>query len=280
MNIQELHKRILYPVVRVRTQKAGGSGTIIYSKPDKQGKYENFVMTCAHVVDSAISTKKDWDSVLKKKIEKEFLQEVNIEVFDYVYLSTVDSSKSYRANILAYDKHHDIAILSVDTPKPFPYVVELIPFEEIKQIRLFTPIYTAGCSLLHDPFATTGQITYMKELIENRTYYMTSGNAIFGNSGVAVYLADTGQQIGITARITGMPSDLFGFGISFDWMTWMSFMVSPDRIYQFFNEQELKFLYDPSDTFESAMKRREKKQKEALMARRMEEGEPEDKEEY
>ena len=280
MNIQELHKRILYPVVRVRTQKAGGSGTIIYSKPDKQGKYENFVMTCAHVVDSAISTKKDWDSVLKKKIEKEFLQEVNIEVFDYVYLSTVDSSKSYRANILAYDKHHDIAILSVDTPKPFPYVVELIPFEEIKQIRLFTPIYTAGCSLLHDPFATTGQITYMKELIENRTYYMTSGNAIFGNSGGAVYLADTGQQIGITARITGMPSDLFGFGISFDWMTWMSFMVSPDRIYQFFNEQELKFLYDPSDTFESAMKRREKKQKEALMARRMEEGEPEDKEEY
>jgi hypothetical protein len=45
----------------------------------------------------------------------------------------------------------------------------------------------------------------------------------------------------------------------------MGFSVAPQRIYEFFDEQELRFLYDPSDTYKAAMERRKKKQELALL---------------
>lgn len=279
LTLQEQHERILYPVVRIRTDKAGGSGTVIYSKPNplKPEEYQTFILTCAHVIDDAITTKKDWDSLLKKKIEKEFLEQVSVELFEYVYLSTVDSSNSHRADIVAYDKHHDIAILKLDSPTQTRYVAQIIPREEIPSVKYFVPTWTSGCSLLHDPFANPGYVTSLKETFHNKLYWMGNGNSIFGNSGGAVFLTEQGWQIGLSALITGIPSDPFGMGIAIDWMTWMGFFIAPQRIYEFFDEQELKFLYDSSDTYEKALKRREKKAKEARLAmlRASDEGEGE-----
>lgn len=263
MNLQEQHQKILYPVVRVRTEHVGGSGTVIYSKPNPENKeeYQSFVLTCQHVVDDSIVQKKEWDSLLKKKRDKEFLSQVGVEIFDYVYLSKVNSSNAYRADIVAYDKEHDIAILKLDTPKKVEYVADMIPREEIPDVKLFTPTWTSGCSMGHYPFANPGFVTFLSEMIDNKLYWMGNGNSIFGNSGGAVFLADNGYQIGITARITAIQ---LGFGV--DILTWMGFFIAPQRIYEFFDEQELKFLYDSSDTYQKAMKRREKKAKETLMA--------------
>jgi hypothetical protein len=54
--IEEIHHKIMYPVVRVRTEKAGGSGLIIYSKPTPENPkiFETYVITCHHVVEDAI----------------------------------------------------------------------------------------------------------------------------------------------------------------------------------------------------------------------------------
>ena len=270
MNNQELHEKILYPVVRVRTQKAGGSGTIIYSKPNKNNKYESFVMTCAHVVDDAIDIKKEWDSILKRKIEKEFTEQVQVEMFDYIDLSKVNSSNAYRADIVTYDKQVDIAILKLESPKQCPYVAKLIDKDKVDSLRLFMDAFASGCSLGHDPICNQGQITYLNEKIDNRQYLMSNCSSIFGNSGGALFLADTGEQIGITARISAIQ---LGFGV--DIITWMGFSISPSEIYKFIDEQELRFLYDPADTYEAALKRREVKQKEALLTRKIEEEEPE-----
>lgn len=272
LDLQGKHEKILYNVVRIRTEKAGGSGTVIYSKPnpDKPDENETFVMTCEHVIDDAVHTKKDWDSLLKKQKEKEYLDEVNVDVFDYVNLSKVNSANVHKADIVAYDKSHDIAILKINSPKPFPYVAKLIEKRDIESIKLFTPIYTSGCSLLHDPFGNYGEITSLKEIIENKLYFMGNGNSIFGNSGGAVFLAETGEQIGITARITAIQ---LGFGV--DVITWMGFFVAPQRIYEFIDEQELKFLYDPADTYKKALERREKKAKQALNQQLAEEDKPE-----
>lgn len=262
LNIQELHEKALYPVVRIRTEEVGGSGTIIYSEPNpaKPQEYQTFILTCEHVIDDAITTKKDWDGLLKKKVEKEFLEKVSVELFDYVYLSKVNSSNSHKADIVAYDKYHDIAILKLDSPKKVEYVAKIIPKDEIKDVKCFTPTWTCGCSLLHDPFGNPGNVTYLSEMIDQKLYWMGNGHSIFGNSGGAVFLAETGEQIGITARITGLQ---LGFG--FDIMTWMGFFVAPQRLYEFFDEQELKFLYDSSDTFDKAVARRKKKEERAKL---------------
>jgi hypothetical protein len=53
-----------------------------------------------------------------------------------------------------------------------------------------------------------------------------------------------------------------GFGI--DVMTWMGFSTHPERMYEFFDHQELQFLYDDNDTFAAGQKRREAKRKNAI----------------
>lgn len=277
MDVKELHERILYPVVRVKTTKAGGSGTIIYSAPDPANpeEFQSFVMTCAHVVEDAISYKKDFHPVLKKDIKKEFLSKVDVELFDYVYLSQVNSSNTYKADIVAYDKAHDIAILKLNSPKKCPYISTIIPKGRIKEVKLFMSTWTSGCSLLHDPFANPGFVTYLTDVIDDKLYWMGNGASIFGNSGGAVFLAETGEQIGITARITVVP---MGFGA--DIITWMGWFVAPQRFYEFFDEQELKFLYDPSDSYTKAMERRKKKAEKSLMGRKEDEEEPSSSKSY
>uniref|UniRef100_A0A6M3LH82 Putative trypsin-like peptidase domain containing protein n=1 Tax=viral metagenome TaxID=1070528 RepID=A0A6M3LH82_9ZZZZ len=269
MDAKQLHEKILYPVVRVRTEKAGGSGTIIYSAPNPENKeeYQSFVMTCHHVVSDAITYKKEFHPVLKKDVKVEHLSQVSVEIFDYVYLSKINSSNSYKADIIAYDEGHDIAILKLDSPKPCPYVAKLIPKDQIKDVKLFTPAFSSGCSLGHDPIFNDGRITYLSEMIDNKLYWMTNCSSIFGNSGGAVFLAETGEQVGITARISTIQ---LGFGV--DVITWMGFSVAPQRFYEFFNEQELKFLYDSKDTYAKALDRRKKKAEKALLGMGQDQG--------
>lgn len=265
MNANELHEKVLYPVVRVRTNKAGGSGTVIYSQPDpgNEGEYLSFVLTNWHVVREAITQVKEWDSLLRRDVKKDVLTQVSVEVFDYVRLSEMNSANTFRADIIAYDKNHDLAILKLDSPREVGHVAKLIDRAESDKVKLFTPVWACGCSLGHDPFATDGYITFLKEDIDNRQYWMNNADQIFGNSGGAVFHAQTGEQLGVTARVT-----ISQLGFSLDVQTWMNFCIPAWRIYDFLEEQELNFLYDDSDTYAEALGRRkeawEQARKEAL----------------
>ena len=44
----------------------------------------------------------------------------------------------------------------------------------------------------------------------------------------------------------------------------MNFSTHPDRLYEFFEHQELQFIYESDDDYWSAMERREAKRKHAL----------------
>ena len=160
---------------------------------------------------------------------------------------------------MAYAANHDLALLKVDTPKKQPYVADLYPRGDDGKVKISMPIYACGASLLHEPFANLGQITYLKEYIEDELYWMSNANSIFGNSGGAVFLAETGQFIGVPSRVTTMK---LGFGV--DVVTWMGFFAPIPRIYRFFEEQEMKFLYDEKDTYKKALERRKKKQRKAM----------------
>ncbi len=262
MNQQEKHEKILYPVVRCRTDKAGGSGTIIYSKenPDKIGEYLNFILTNHHVIEDAIQIKQEFDSMIKREVKKEFTQKVRVDIFDYVNMSEMNSANTHTADIVAYDKSHDIALLKLDTPKKLKYTATMFSRDKISNIKLFDQIYSCGASLLHDPFANKGEITYLNEDIDNKNYWMSNSNMIFGNSGGAVFLNETGEFIGIPARVT---STQLGFG--FDIITWMGFFIPISRIYDFFDEQELKFIYNENITYQECMEKRKVHQKKSLV---------------
>lgn len=263
MDIKTLHERILYPVVRVRTKKAGGSGTVIQSMPDprNEGEYLTFILTNWHVIEGAIQVKKQWNSILKREIDVEIFEQVTVEIFDYVRQSEMTSANTHRADILAYDRNHDLAVLKLDSPRKVEHVAEIVTPDDAKEIRLFTKLWTSGCSLGHDPFANAGELTYLHEQIEGKLYWMCNANSIFGNSGGGVFHGETGEQIGVTARISAIQ---VGFG--FDIMTWMGFFIPPPRIHEFFDEQEIHFLHDPEDNYYDALERRKEKEREGLLS--------------
>ena len=68
--IIQKHEQMFYPTVRVRTKKAGGSGTVVYSKKHKDEVY-TYVITNHHVIQDSVHLEKKWDSVLKRKVDKE-----------------------------------------------------------------------------------------------------------------------------------------------------------------------------------------------------------------
>ncbi len=263
--IKRLHEQTLYPVVRIRTDKAGGSGTILYSKPDPEHKdeYETYVLTNHHVIADLIKTEKKWDSLLKRETKKEVLGTPEIEYFDYVKLSIRDSGKTFKGEIKAYDEEHDLALLRVDTPTKAKYVASIYPKAKVDEIKLFTPIVCSGCSLGHEPLVNEGCITSLKEFIDQKLYWMGNASMIFGNSGGAIFIKGTGEFIGVPSRVATLQ---MGFGA--DVVTWMGFFAPIQRIYEWIDEQELKFLYDSGITPVECFQKREKKQDQArrLMA--------------
>jgi len=260
LNQDQLHERILYPVTRVRAEKAGGSGVLVYSQPDPKndGEYINIALTCEHVISDCVKIKEEWDAVIKKDVKKDFMEECSIEVFDYNG-SKISSANSTQATVIAYDKNHDLSAVKLHNTKSMPYVAKIIPKDTIEELRLFDPVWVSGCSLLHDPFASNGSLTYLREIIEQKEYMMYNAPSIFGNSGGGVFNGNTGDLLGLASRISTIQ---LGFGI--DVMTWMGFCTHPERIHQFIEHQELQFLIDPEDDYYSAMKRRNARRKDGL----------------
>ena len=261
MDSVSLHDKILYPVVRVRAGQAGGSGVLIYSEPDPKddGKFINILLTCQHVIDGAIKIRDEWDAILKREVKRDVLDEVVIEVFDYDG-SKVVSANSTTGQIIAYDKHHDLAAIKLNSnTRPLAHVASVIPRDEITDLKLFDPVWVSGCSLLHDPFPNPGTITYLREVIDQKAYLMQNASSIFGNSGGGLFHGGEGHLLGLTSRVTVTQ---LGFGL--DVQTWMGFSTHPDRLYEFFDHQELQFLYDKKDDYYKALGRRESRRKDAL----------------
>ena len=256
MNQTELHKQVLYPVTRVKAGKAGGSGVLVYSEPDPKDetKYINIILTCQHVVDGSISVKDEWDSLLKREIKKDIMEEVSVEIFDYDG-SKISSANSSQAEIIAYDKNHDLAAVKLHNTRPLDHIAKLYPKDKIDDLSLFDEVWTSGCSLLHDPFANKGELTYLREIIEQKSYLMYNAPSIFGNSGGGLF-SSCGCLLGLCSRITNIQ---LGFGI--DIMTWMGFSTHPDRIYEFLEHHELQFIYDGSDYYDAKKRRKERQRK-------------------
>ena len=68
--IIQKHEQMFYPTVRVRTKRAGGSGTVVYSEKYNDEVY-TYVITNHHVVADSVKVEKKWDSVLKRKVDSQ-----------------------------------------------------------------------------------------------------------------------------------------------------------------------------------------------------------------
>ena len=263
--IIQKHEQMFYPTVRVRTKKAGGSGTVVYSqKNEKDGEIYTYVITNQHVIADSVHLEKKWDPVLKRKVDKEILDTVNVEFFRFNNYSHTIGSFAVEADIVAYSEvegGQDWALLRVrDKENEADYVANMFPLDDLDNIHIFDETYAVGASLGHPPVASNGMITYMDDEIEHYKYWMSSAPTIFGNSGGAVYRwSGTRKQyeyIGIPSRISIQP-----MGFSADAITHMGYFIPIERVYKLLEENNYQFIYDDSYSIEDCEKARKGKQK-------------------
>ena len=261
--IIQKHEQMFYPTVRVRTKKAGGSGTVVYSKKHKDEVY-TYVITNHHVISDSVKIEKKWDSVLKRKTDKEKLDTVFVEFFRYNNYSHTVGSFAVEADIVAYSEvegGQDWALLRVrDKENTADWVANMFPLDDIENVHIFDEVYAVGASLGHPPVASDGHISYMDDEIDSYKYWMSSAPTIFGNSGGAVYRWSDNRKryeyIGIPSRISIQP-----MGFSADAITHMGYFIPIERVYKLLEENDYQFIYDEKISIEKCNKARNKKQK-------------------
>ena len=60
---------------------SGGSGTVIYSKPNSEENFSTYIFTNFHVVSTAITVSEEWDSTLGRDIKREKRSTVYVNIF-------------------------------------------------------------------------------------------------------------------------------------------------------------------------------------------------------
>jgi S1-C subfamily serine protease len=240
-----LHDDVLHTQVRVRTQTAGGSGTVIYSEKTSDGFFSTYVITCHHVIEDAMKLETQWDPMLQKDRKREERQPVDVEWFgwDQVPHGRAPLTSGTRAEIVTHSQKHDMALLHLRLVKK-PQVAKMLPKGRYEEVRVGAPVWAVGCALGHDPILTSGVVTQLGDILAGQDYVMSSAQIIFGNSGGGLFL-DKGSEY----YFIGIPSAgdvVFGTPI-----THLGYSSPIWRIHEFLEEQVFDFLVPGSGRTEA-----------------------------
>lgn len=259
--ISDLHRDVLYPVVRVRAEGVGGSGTIIYSQAFDGNIWETLILTNHHVIEKAIEVKDRWEPYLRRNVKHEERRAVSVDRFLYEKESVNVSAETLQADIMAWDQDEDLALLKLRLKESgWPHVAKLLPLARESELRMFQLIRACGCSLLHPPFSTLGEITGLNDEIDNRRYFMGSSLITFGSSGGAVFTEPEHEFIGVPSRMS-----LQGWS---DAANWMGYFIPPHRWYGFLEKNYFSFIWTSEDPniYHERRERRQKRAESALEA--------------
>lgn len=264
-----LHEKCLYPTIRVKDDRATGSGTIIYcqerTEPDEDGELgmSTYALTNWHVVSGAIRVEKKFDPQRGKDITRDYRELVQIEAFSYKNRSTITARTTADAEIMAYHEKRDLALLRLKTNQRFDHVATILPRDKAKDVHIFDKLYVVGCGMGQPPFPTSGMLTGKDVQIDYFPYWQTSAPSIFGNSGGAVFLGETLDLMGVPSRIR-----VHGSMFTQDAITHIGYFCPPHEIHRFLCDQGFFFLVDPEHNEAADL--------EVLAARSTEDGDDED----
>ena len=206
---EQEHMEMLYPTVLVRVGNGTGSGTVIYSQLNEDQDYESFVLTNWHVIQRYVKLNKVWDSDAKEHVEVETRRPVNIDLWEYNNFSTAVGTIGRIANIVAYDKGRDLALLQVeDTERKMPYVANLYPENKDEGPWIFSTVYAVGAGLGKPPFPTMGLLSGYGKDTHGNDLYLATRPIIFGNSGGSLYVYSSRR----TYELIGVPSMVSAYG--------------------------------------------------------------------
>lgn len=251
-DLKFFHEHVLYPVVRVRALKGGGSGTVLFSQANKSGEVHTFVLTNHHVITENIKFPEEWNPYLNRKEKHEVKATVWVDIMNYQRLSYLVGQTASEADIVAWNEQQDLALLRVRNYEDlYPHPATMLSKERMKDLKLFQKVFVSGCPLLHPTYITEGRITSVSDEIDNQQYSMSNASITFGNSGGAVFLQETGEWIGVPSRVA-----VQGWTDIANHMGWF---VPAFRVAEWLEKVDYGFIVDPRDTIEAAEERRNKR---------------------
>jgi S1-C subfamily serine protease len=219
VGLHKAHVQMLYPVVQVQAANGSGSGTVIYSdEQNKEDAITTYILTNHHVIADSIEIIEQWSSENGKNIKIEKRTPVTVRFFRYNKLSRAIGTSGKTADIVAYDKTVDLALLKLhDVENSVQYVANLIPINS--PLYLFKQTWAVGSGLGQPPFPTTGVLSNLDQRVDSNKMILSSAPIIFGNSGGALFhhsvKRDRYELIGVPSKVSAA-----GFSTIVSHMAW------------------------------------------------------------
>jgi len=182
----ELKHDLLDPVFQLAGRDAVGSGVLVYHGEDERGRFY-LALTCYHVIRDILE-------------ERDPVEDPYQEKFDAL-IDRGENSLSLKAEMIRRDPDLDLALVRIDTPLALEPLAQIAPLARMKEVEVFSPVYTVGCPLGTAAQATHGEVTRTDWTVGGQKYWMVSSPAYFGNSGGGVFLDESRELIGIFAKI-------------------------------------------------------------------------------
>lgn len=179
------YDRYLYPVVRVIDTVGSGSGVVISSEGTRDG-WSSYILTAAHVAENAFRSD----------------GEILIQLYSsYTKYDLLD------AEVVSCGEVADIALIHLLSDQKPRGVAKLMPPNHIEKVKVFDDVVSVGGGLGKRPFPTFGQLAGIDTLTayvygkDDVHYWLVNSPIIYGNSGGATFLTDTGELLGITVGV-------------------------------------------------------------------------------
>ncbi|HZE95399.1 MAG TPA: serine protease [Planctomycetota bacterium] len=215
-----LHHEILGPSVQVNVKGSVGGGTLLFSRDAA-----SYVVTACHVIQKIIAGHDD-----------ETREPVEVTMYD----DLGDAADTVEGDLVAWDDRKDLALLRLRSVREYPNAARLASRETLRAIRVFTPIYAVGCPLGHDPLPTLGEIATLHKEVNGERFWMMNAPTIFGNSGGGVFHRQTRELIGVSVMVC-----TYDGAVSTP-VPHLGIMVSLETVYDWLDELQYAFLYDPA----------------------------------
>jgi len=183
---EELTRRMLLPTVQLNGDDTVGSGTIVFSGPNRKNgnKTETYVLTSYHVVRNILA-----DTPRARR-----------QGFDVtVYLP--GENLIVKGHMVANEPKIDAALVRLETSRKLPNVANVLPRNETGDVNVWDPVCAVGCPLGNDPVPSKGEVSSLTNELNGANYWMVNAPTYFGNSGGGIYRADTRQLIGVFSKI-------------------------------------------------------------------------------
>jgi len=257
INHAQIIEEVLKPTVRIRTDKAIGSGSII--KSDEEGTY---ILTNRHVVDDAIEYKDVWDELLRREVKKEFTKLVEVDIPKINKIGNQVALTTAQAEIVLSNSEQDMALLHLKDEDVYPSV-KWYPKDLADKIPILTPLASCGAAMGEKPIVTFGNLNGIGIEIDNYEYDLSSASSVFGFSGGTVFANLNGSWhfVGIPSRVR-----VAIIGFSVDVVPFLSYFIPIRRVYKWLTDNCYEFLWGEKSKEECDKAREEKRQKELAIA--------------